>query len=142
MTSRTAPRISWSPSFETGNAELDAQHIRLLAKGNEVRQLVDNGGSWKEVQRGVASLIKDCIEHFRCEELLLLQTRFPRYGEHVTQHQRIIEKLLELSTIVAGVDGSDRQHRKMISSLELTILDVIIRHDLDYKSHLLNTAGL
>ena len=142
MTSRTAPRISWSPNFETGNAELDAQLIRLLAKGNELRELVDSGGSWEDVRRSVASLIKDCTEHFRYEELLLLQTRFPRYDEHVAQHRQIVEKLQELSASVADVDGSAPQQREMVSSLELTILDIIIRHDLDYKSHLLNAAGL
>lgn len=142
MPSKTGPKIPWSPMFETGNAELDAQHIRLLAKGNEVTELVDSGGSWEDVRSSVASLVKDCMEHFQCEELVLLRTQFPRYDEHVAQHRRMAEKLQELSATVAQVDGRDPRHRQMISSLELTLIDIIIRHDLDYKSHLLNAVGL
>jgi hemerythrin-like metal-binding protein len=142
MTSRNQSEIPWSAIFETGNAELDAQHIRLLEDGNRVKKLVNNGGSWDEIRTSVATFVKDCIEHFECEERVLLQTGFPRYDEHVAQHQRIIAKLLEFSSTVAEVDGSDPQHRKMIGSLELTLVDIIVRHDLDYKSHLLNEAGL
>ena len=142
MTTRLEQQIPWSPIFETGHAELDAQHIRLLADGNRVKSLVDNNGSWDEIRSSVATFVKDCTEHFQYEEQVLLHTGFPRYDEHVAQHQRIVKKLEELSATVAAVDGSDLQHRQMIGSLELTLVDIIVRHDLDYKSHLLHTAGL
>ena len=142
MTSGTQQEIPWSAIFETGNAELDAQHIRLLENSNRLKNLVNKGGSWDEIRASVATLVADCIEHFQCEERVLLQTKSPRYKEHVAQHHRIVAKLQELAATVADVDGSDPQHRKMIDSLDLTLVDIIVSHDLDYKSHLLNEAGL
>ncbi|MBK8158869.1 MAG: hemerythrin family protein [Rhodospirillaceae bacterium] len=142
MAPRAPHDVPWSTIFETGNAELDAQHIRLLAESNRVKKLVEEGGSWDQVRAGIDDFVKDCTEHFHCEERVLRQAGFPRCDEHVAQHQRIIAKLQELSATVAAVDGSDPQHRRMIGSLELTLVDIIVRHDLDYKSHLLNEAGL
>lgn len=142
MTARLEQQIPWSPIFEIGHAELDAQHIRLLADGNQVKSLVDNNGSWDEIRDSIATFVRDCTEHFQYEEQVLLQSGFPRYEEHVAQHQRIVRKLGELSAKVAEVDGSDPQDRQMIGSLELTLVDIIVRHDLDYKSHLLHAAGL
>ncbi len=141
MTVPTGQQISWSPIFETGNAELDTQHIRLLEDGKKLKDLVAADGKWEEVRANLATLVKDCTDHFRYEEVVLLQTHFPRYEEHVAQHCRIEERLQELLLLVAQGDGTDPGHKAHVTSLELTLVDIIVRHDLDYKSHLLDLVG-
>lgn len=141
MTVPTGQQISWSPIFETGNAELDAQHIRLLEDGKRLKDLVAEDGTWEEVRASLATLVKDCTDHFRYEEVILLQTQFPRYEEHVAQHHRIEDRLQELLLLVAQGDGTEPGHKARVTSLELTLVDVIVRHDLDYKSHLLDLVG-
>lgn len=141
MSTSTDNEIPWSPMFETGHPELDAQHIGLLAVSKRLKDLVAGGGSWEEVRSSVAAFVLDCCNHFRFEEKILLASNFPRCEEHAAQHRRIEDKLNELSALVTEVDGSDPQHSAMVKSLELLLVDVIVRHDLDYKSHLLDAAG-
>ena len=39
------------------------------------------------------------------------------------------------------VDGSLKEHRDYPKALGPSLIDVIIRHDLDYRSHLLHQQG-
>ncbi|WP_374312218.1 bacteriohemerythrin [Dongia sp.] len=142
MADPTAPDRPWYATFETGDAELDAQHKQLLADSGQLKDLVLSGGSWVDVRNRVDALIKDCAAHFRSEEELLQKTGFPRCAEHTAQHRRIESMLEEFAIMVARVTGEDPQHRQLAASLEMKIIDIIVRHDLDYKSHLMNLAGL
>jgi hemerythrin-like metal-binding protein len=136
-----SPASGWSTVFETGNAALDLQHRQLIADSNRLKEKVLSGGSWSEIRAELAALIKNCAEHFRYEERVLRETDFPRHAEHVVQHQRIEAILKEFAEMVANVDGNDSEHRDLVASLELKIIEIIVRHDLDYKSHLMDQAG-
>jgi hypothetical protein len=39
------------------------------------------------------------------------------------------------------VDGSLKEHRDLPASLGPSIIDLMIRHDLDYRSHVLHFQG-
>ncbi|WP_374649842.1 bacteriohemerythrin [Dongia sp.] len=133
--------FTWSAAFETGNAEIDAQHMALIDGSKKLKELVRSGGDWDEVKAGLAHFTEICLRHFRYEEQILEQVGFPRYAEHVAQHHRIEVMLQEFGDMVARADGDAPEHRELVASLEIRIIDLIVRHDLDYKSHLMNIAG-
>lgn len=141
MAHLTATEAPWFTIFETGNEDIDTQHRKLLESSSRLKELVLSGGNWSDVRACVDALIKDCTEHFHSEERLLQETGFPRYAEHAAQHRRIESMLEEFAAVVTRVDGNDPQHRELAASLQMKILDIIVRHDLDYKSHLLNLSG-
>jgi hypothetical protein len=47
----------------------------------------------------------------------------------------------DLVGFLAGVDGSSPEHRQAAQAMRTTLVDILFRHDLDYKSHLQHVAG-
>jgi len=133
--------IQWPEVLETGYPEIDGDHRRLVDECNGLTRLAVDHGSWGEIVKASQTLARDFSAHFRAEEQLLERTAFPRIDAHRAQHHRLEEQLSELTTFLSSVDGSQPEHWKMIKSLRDTLIDVLFRHDLDYKSHLEQAAG-
>lgn len=133
--------FQWSDVFETGHPEIDRQHRQLLSDSARLRSRVENGAAWNEVRSALSTLLADCSEHFRYEETVLREFEFPRAEAHAQQHWMIENILQQLANLVAAVDEGGVEERKMAMTLERKILEIIVRHDLDYKSHLLNVSG-
>lgn len=81
------------------------------------------------------------MEHFSAEELLLERTRFARCAEHTAEHRRLEREMRILVTQMERVDGSLEEHHEYPKSLGPSLIDLIIRHDLDFRSHLLHCKG-
>ena len=133
--------IEWVDVLETGYADLDREHRTLIEQCNALTALVRKKGVWPEVVQAVQALARDCAAHFRVEESLLQDTEFPRYELHKQQHEKIEQRFDELVGFLASVDGSRPEHWEAARSMRGTLLDVLFRHDLDYKSHLQRVAG-
>ncbi len=137
----TTPPILWSDVFETGNADIDAQHRRLLTDSVRLQEMVETHAPWAEVLKSLDALVADCTKHFRYEEEVLQATDFPRAQFHVARHREIEAMLQDLHDIIVGLDGCNPELRELVAAFEARIIDIIVRHDLDYKSHLLNAVG-
>jgi hemerythrin-like metal-binding protein len=132
--------IPWAEVLETGVPELDDQHRSLIDQCNAMGALL-NGGSWHAVVDAARELAESCTRHFRSEEALLEQTGFPRTLHHKAAHHEIEKRFDELVRFLAAADGDNPEHRKAAGKVRTTLVDLLFRHDLDYKSHLLNAAG-
>jgi hemerythrin len=133
--------IHWPEILETGYPEIDDQHRRLVAACNRLTALADARGAWSEIVATSTGLAQDFSEHFDAEESLLERTRFSRVDAHKAQHQRLRERIEALNAYLSGVDGSKPEHWNAIATIRDTLVDVLFRHDLDYKSHLEQAAG-
>ena len=133
--------IPWSEVLETGIAEIDDDHRSLVEDCNALTALMDEGGPWQSVVVAAGALAEKCAAHFRTEEVLLEKTKFSRSERHKEQHRNIERQFGELVDFLSGVDGSKAEHRKAARTIRDTLVDLLFRHDLDYKSHLMNVAG-
>jgi hemerythrin len=133
--------IHWLEILETGYPEIDGEHRVLVDQCNRLTRLIDEGAAWKEVAAASAALVRDLTAHFRSEERVLDRTVFPRLDEHKAQHDRLEEQFKRLVDFLGTVDGSQPEHWNVAKSLRSGLLDVLFRHDLDYKSHLEQVAG-
>jgi hemerythrin-like metal-binding protein len=138
---RPSVRLQWIKSFETGSAEIDALHRELVQECDGLLLAVENGEAWSRILADVDRLIEGCVQHFRHEEELLAWARFPRSAEHVAEHRRIERDLQRLISRMKMVDGSLEEHRDYPRALGPLLVEVIIRHDLDYRSHLMHVQG-
>jgi hemerythrin-like metal-binding protein len=134
-------RLEWINAFETGNAEIDDLHRKLVQDCNDLLLLIDNESAWTRIIAEAKKLVESCLEHFRAEEVLLERTRFPRCAEHAAEHGRLEREMQALIIGMEQVDGPLKEHREYPRSLGRSLIDVIIRHDLDYRSHLLHQQG-
>ena len=137
----TAANLHWIKSFETGSDEIDALHRALVEECNGLLLAVESGAAWSSIVAGAGRLVEGCIQHFRHEEELLDWARFPRQAEHVAEHRRVERELQGLLARMQAVDGSLEEHRAYPRALGPMLVEVIIRHDLDYRSHLMHVQG-
>lgn len=135
------PYLQWIKSFESGSAEIDALHRELLEECNALLRALEDGAPWPRVVADAGRLVEGCIQHFRHEEELLAWTRFPRRTEHVGEHRRLERELLGLLSSMSMVDGSIEEHREYPRSFAPMLIDFMIRHDQDFRSHLLRQQG-
>jgi hemerythrin-like metal-binding protein len=133
--------LKWMDVFETGIAELDAWHRKLVNDCNHLLRLLAADASWAMIVAKAWDLVAGCVEHFRVEEAIMQRIDFPRRAAHIEEHRLIEEKLRELVARMRTLDGSLLEHRELPASLGPAMIDLMIRHDLDYKSHLLYRQG-
>lgn len=133
--------LQWIKSFETGSTEIDALHRELVEECNSLLLAVEDGAGWSRIVADTSRLVEGCVQHFRHEEELLRWAWFPRAAEHVAKHRRIERELQVLISRMKAVDGSLEEHRAYPRELGPMLVELIIRHDLDYRSHLLHQQG-
>jgi len=133
--------IQWPEILETRYPEIDNDHRALIGKCNELVQMIHDQACWTNIVEMLNGLCREFTQHFRAEEKVLESTGFPRADAHKSQHLQLEDQLTKLSSLASSVDGSRPEHREAISSLRSTLLDILFRHDLDYKSHLEHAAG-
>ena len=142
MNGEPAPaKLQWIKSFETGSAEIDALHRALVEECSSLLLAVENGAAWSCLLADASRLVEGCVQHFRHEVELLELARFPRKAEHVAEHQRIECELQALLHRMKMVDGSLEEHLAYPRALGPMLIELIIRHDLDYRSHLMHVQG-
>ncbi len=124
----------WKPSFETGNAVIDAQHRELVESLNKVSALIDEGqgkaafatcNEFRELTR----------KHFEEEVKILREAEFPRLKTHLKEHKKFLGKVEEVFS-GCGATCKDGISCPFIEDLSFMTLDHIVRNDLDFKSHL------
>ena len=133
--------LQWIKAFETGSPEIDALHRALIQECNSLLLLVESGAPWPRILADAARLVEGCVQHFRREEEMLAHSRFPRSAEHLAEHRRQEGALQSLVDRMKKVDGSLDEHRAYPRALGTMLVDLIIRHDLDYRSHMLHKQG-
>jgi len=141
MEEESVSPIAWMEVLETGHPDLDAEHLGLIEHCNTLTELVDSRGDWTEIVTAAGRLAEKCSEHFRSEEDLLHKTAFPRLERHKEQHREIERRFKDLVGVLSGMDGTKAEHRSAARKVRTTLVDILFRHDLDYKSHLQHVAG-
>lgn len=135
------PHLAWLEVLETGVAELDAWHRQLVDDCNRLLELVANRAPWIQVVAATALLAAKLMDHFRFEEEMMERSGFPRRVTHAAEHRRIESHLTELLARIREVDGSHEEHLALPIAFKPILIDVMVRHDLDYRSHLLYRSG-
>jgi hemerythrin-like metal-binding protein len=130
-------RVEWMTVFETGNRELDAWHRMLIGECNKLLQLVTSDAEWPRIIAAAEEFVAVCAEHFRVEEEILEQLDFPRRDIHVAEHRRIEGELLALIWQLQNPAAAREQCRDLPRWLAPALIDLMVRYDTDFRSHLL-----
>ncbi len=82
--------FEWSPIYETGVAEIDAQHRRLMAYVNEMFDALVKGEGELVVDRILDELIAYTKRHFAFEEDLLRRGGDDGVEAHIAKHEGLL----------------------------------------------------
>ena len=116
-------------------------HRKLVRDCNGLLTLLADDADWALILAQSKRLVVNCVEHFRIEESMLERIKFPRREAHAAEHRRMEQELRTLLDRMERVDGSLAEHRDLPASLGPSMIDLMIRHDLDYRSHVLHRQG-
>ncbi len=81
--------MDWIQDFETGLADIDAQHRYIFALTKQVNQLGDT--IERVALRPIADeLCRLALCHFGCEERLITAYNYPNASGHIAEHDKIV----------------------------------------------------
>ena len=93
---RAEPVLSWSFTFATGIASIDAQHKKLISIINRLHQASSN-------KKGIRAIINEMTDyagyHFAHEEHLMGDYDLPSAAAHIAEHRDFVAKAAEFGAL-------------------------------------------
>lgn len=86
-------KIEWSSDLETGNFEIDTQHILFVGLINKISQKVEEGADKNIIELLLTELLKYSEFHFCSEENIMLEHKYPDFEEHKLEHEKVLAEL-------------------------------------------------
>jgi len=132
--------LRWMDILEMGISSIDADHRSFIEQYEMLRLTLAQLGR-ESLQAGLRRLLDHCTMHFEREEALLRLSGFPRYVSHLRAHRQFLLRFEELCGRAAHAEETQAAFRAIVGSLRGVLIDLLFRHDLDYKSHVLHSMG-
>lgn len=110
--------------IETGNSQIDREHVELFAKINDFMESCNKGKAKEDIAKTVDFLRKYTKTHFSNEENLQKKSNYERYTIHKAFHEKFIKNLDEIATSIEkdGVSPS------VIGKINIQIGTALIAH--------------
>ncbi|MDD2919898.1 diguanylate cyclase [Rhodoferax sp.] len=89
-------RLSWHAAYECGNPVIDEQHRGLFADANHLLGAVLSDRPEAEVAALVNTLVRDVVQHFKDEEVIIRAAGYPHAAEHAAIHNALVDKAVLL----------------------------------------------
>lgn len=126
--------LKWSPVFEIGVEEIDADHRRLFAMANDVRKAIVAGDRANCVAL-VDEFLAMAAKHFADEEDYLLRVGYAETAQHAAHHATLLDRAKELHNVY-GDTVEMNQAELYYCDLLVFIIDDVVRVDQLFKSYL------
>lgn len=127
-------RFVWTKEFESGNREIDHDHMMLAAQVNQLHDLIVNSYPIDTIHDSITSLTKYIREHFVREETIILSKGFVNYMEHRSIHNRLLS---EYEIILKKAMNGDISLAAFMSFL---VEKVLINHILEDDKQFFNVV--
>ena len=131
--------VTWDQAYSVKVKQCDEEHQKLFHLMNALHEAMRVGKGRTVLQQIVAELSDYTKTHFRAEEALLEQTRYPALAGHRLEHQKFVARVAEFQKdLNAGMGGNS------VAVLEF-LKDWLVKHikkvDQSYSAHL-NANGV
>jgi len=90
--------VEWRPALEVGQGKLDGDHRSLVDVLNRLHAAREQGQGKAEIEQVLVFLREYVVTHFRTEESLMIQHRYPGAAQHFAAHVDLVMKLSDLLT--------------------------------------------
>ena len=116
----------WSAKYSIGNAQIDAEHQRLIELANDVATFAGSGEKLLRIKGAIVALYDYVKIHFQHEEEYMLQLGYPQYEEHQKLHEGIIA---EMNAIMKHSGNLDMLVYKFKRLMNAWVLEHILTED-------------
>ncbi len=90
-------KIVWSDDYSVGIQSIDEEHRGLILLINRFGDALFISKSKKEVAKSFEQLLDYTVNHFRNEEELMEKYNYPEIKQHIQEHHRLTQEVLELN---------------------------------------------
>ena len=77
--------------------EIDSQHETLINLINQLHESMLHGAGKSTLHELLSQLLENTRTHFACEEELMSRHQYPEYEKHKSEHNRLMQHLLDLA---------------------------------------------
>lgn len=123
------PSVKWSDSYRIGIQEIDNQHRLWFDLFNDFAAKVE-ANDVKAFERALDRFIENTVCHLKTEESYFEQFGYPESASHKTQHQRFIDRLMDIKTRFQS--GGFVSSNELIDSLKEWIIHHVLISDRKY----------
>ena len=133
--------IKWTPNLAVGIEKIDEQHKVLFERINALIEAC-NQGKGKDTVADLITFLKDYVVfHFRDEQQIMLNYKYPQYEQHKKLHDRFIESLNELNKELEEQGPG----LALVLKTNRLVVDWLINHinkvDTQLAAHIRNSGG-
>lgn len=90
-------QLVWRKAYESGNAQVDAQHRALFEHANTLLKAILDNREKLEITQLIAVLLSEIDQHFRAEETLFLQAAYADSEHHRVLHAHLVQRATQLA---------------------------------------------
>ena len=129
--------ILWDESLSVGNQRIDNQHKQLIQILNRLINSLYTDFDRVLFSEILSELLEYSRVHFRDEELLLEEKKYPKLADHHNEHR---DFKLELAKICESIlQGNTQVNLKLVEYLSNWYVNHICVSDQDYKHYMINS---
>ncbi|MCX5863815.1 MAG: hemerythrin family protein [Deltaproteobacteria bacterium] len=118
--------FAWSAKYSIDNAQIDAEHQRLIELANDVATFAGSGEKLPRIKGAIIALYDYVKTHFQHEEEYMLQLGYLQYEEHKKLHEGIIA---EMNAIMKHSGNLDTLVYKFKRLMNAWVLEHILTED-------------
>ncbi|MBI4082461.1 MAG: hemerythrin family protein [Candidatus Lambdaproteobacteria bacterium] len=133
-----APYFEWLDKYSVGVPSLDDDHRALIGLVDQVVTAIEQGRGHDVVAPVLDRLMDYTVSHFEHEERLMAKSDYPRYVEHVQQHNMLIRRVLTFSIQYGKGEIDPVEFGQFLMDW---LLKHVLHEDQQYKAHLM-AAGV
>ncbi|PKN09207.1 MAG: hemerythrin [Deltaproteobacteria bacterium HGW-Deltaproteobacteria-8] len=130
--------LIWSSKLETGIAEIDAQHRKLVDIGNRVIEAVQEKLGTLCVDEIVKELREYTVVHFQEEEARMESLHYPDCEAHHVEHERLKNQVKQWQREIYTKEMVDAS--EVLAFLRGWLIDHIMHSDMAFKAWLAGNA--
>jgi hemerythrin len=91
-------KIEWDDFYSVNIAQIDEQHKGLVGMIGELQDAMSLGVAKDVLGKVIDNLIDYTIVHFNTEEELLRTHNYPETNQHLLEHEKLTERVLEFKS--------------------------------------------
>ncbi|HIJ43941.1 MAG: hemerythrin domain-containing protein [Rhodospirillales bacterium] len=132
-------KLEMLPSWRIGHPVIDADHGKLIAITNDIFDTIEDL-DFELCEELLKSFVELARDHFRREERILIEIKFPGAQTHIQYHQGLLEKAEETRKLCTEM--ADRQRLiECFRELAGFLVDDVVKGDMSFKSFMIE-AGI
>jgi len=116
--------LIWNDVYKVGYQTIDAQHIELFDKINELLSAMRKADAKGEIDKTFNFMADYVVKHFGTEEALMLKYSYPDYATHKEQHEYFIKIALGFKEQLAKGKAASTVAVK----LQAILVDWLLQH--------------